>query len=378
MMKRKLVIYLYTGAIIAGLVGAGMVVHAKVLNTFKGKKAGAAVVLQSESLSETGGEADAISANSVSDNTISANAVLEHTVSDNAIAARTVETTIEEKQEETWGYTNLGIANVDNHLNIRETPEEGGKLVGKMTKNAACEILSVENNWAHIKSGKVEGYASMDYLFTGEQAKAKAKEVATAIATVNTQTLKVREEPNTDSTVLTLVPIEEKLEVDAVEGDWVKIFLDDETAYVAAEYVDINEQLDTAVTMTELMYGKGVTDVKIDLCQYAKQFIGNPYVWGGTSLTKGADCSGFVLSVYKKYGISLPHHSGSQAKYGTKVAASEIEPGDLVFYAKNGTINHVAIYIGNGQVVHASSPRTGIRISNMYYRTPYTIRRIIP
>lgn len=377
-MKRKLVIYLYTGAIIAGLVGAGMVVHAKVLNTFKGKMAGAAVVLQSESLSETGGEADAISANSVSDNTISANAVLEHTVSDNAIAARTVETTIEEKQEETWGYTNLGIANVDNHLNIRETPEEGGKLVGKMTKNAACEILSVENNWAHIKSGKVEGYASMDYLFTGEQAKAKAKEVATAIATVNTQTLKVREEPNTDSTVLTLVPIEEKLEVDAVEGDWVKIFLDDETAYVAAEYVDINEQLDTAVTMTELMYGKGVTDVKIDLCQYAKQFIGNPYVWGGTSLTKGADCSGFVLSVYKKYGISLPHHSGSQAKYGTKVAASEIEPGDLVFYAKNGTINHVAIYIGNGQVVHASSPRTGIRISNMYYRTPYTIRRIIP
>ena len=381
-MKKKLVIHLYTAAIIASLIGAGVVVHATVMNTFRGKTAGAAVVLESESLSEAGrAKGVGTQTASASANALTDTAVSDNTVSDNAVAVtetRTVETPTEEVQEETWGYTNLGVANVDNHLNVRETPEEGGKLVGKMTKNAACEILSVENNWAHIKSGKVEGYASLDYLFTGEQAKAKAREVATAIATVNTQTLKVREEPSTESTVLTLVPIEEKLEVDAVEGDWVKIFLDDETAYVSAEYVDISEQLDTAVTMTELMYGKGVTDVKIDLCQYAKQFIGNPYVWGGVSLTKGADCSGFVLSVYKKYGISLPHHSGSQAQYGTKVSASEVEPGDLVFYAKNGKINHVAIYIGNGQVVHASSPRTGIRISNMYYRTPYTIRRLIP
>ena len=368
-MKRKIAIYLYTGAIIAGLVGAGMVVHAKMINTFRGKTAGAAVVLESESLSEDGEATTVVSAN-----TVSGQNDVQVSVSDNTVA-RTVAEPVE---EETWGYTNMGIADVENHLNIRKSPDANSKLIGKMTKNAACEILSVENNWAHIKSGKVEGYASMDYLLTGEAAKARAREVAVSIATVNTQTLKVRQEPSTESTVLTLVPIEEKLEVQEVEGDWVKIYLDDETAYVAAEYVDIDKQLDTAVTLTELMYGKGVTDVKIDLCQYAKQFIGNPYVWGGTSLTKGADCSGFVLSVYKKYGISLPHHSGSQARYGKKVNASEIEPGDLVFYAKNGTINHVAIYIGNGQVVHASSPRTGIRISNMYYRTPYTIRRLIP
>ena len=114
-----------------------------------------------------------------------------------------------------------------------------------------------------------------------------------------------------------------------------------------------------------------VSDVRVDLCEYALEFVGNPYVWGGTSLTKGADCSGFVLSVFKKFGVSLPHHSGSQAKEGTKIKAADLQPGDLVFYANSsGTINHVAIYIGGGQVIHASSPETGIKISKYNYRTP--------
>jgi len=108
-----------------------------------------------------------------------------------------------------------------------------------------------------------------------------------------------------------------------------------------------------------------VSDVRVELCEYAKQFIGNPYVWGGTSLTKGADCSGFVLSVYAKYGISLPHSSRAQANSGTRISMSEAKPGDLVFYAKGGRINHVGIYIGGGQLVHASSPKTGIRVSNV-------------
>ena len=108
-----------------------------------------------------------------------------------------------------------------------------------------------------------------------------------------------------------------------------------------------------------------------------KQFIGNPYVWGGVSLTKGADCSGFVLSVYKKYGISLPHSSRAQANMGTQITMSEAKPGDLVFYAKGGRINHVAIYIGGGQVCHASSPKTGIKVSNAYYRTPSKVVRLL-
>ncbi|MEZ3491701.1 MAG: C40 family peptidase [Lachnospiraceae bacterium] len=278
-----------------------------------------------------------------------------------------------------WGYTNLGIAHVDNHLNIREEPNENGKLIGKLSKDAACEVLEIdENGWAHIKSGKVEGYCSTEFLYLGEEAVARGREVASMIAIVNTQTLKVREQPNTDSTVITLIPEEEQLEVvEIMENGWIKFLLDDEEAYVSGEYVDVEERLEKAVTLTELKYGQGVSDVRVDLVQYAKQFVGNPYVWGGTSLTNGADCSGFTLSIFKKYGVSLPHHAASQAQLGTKVDYSSAQPGDLVFYAKNGRINHVAIYIGNGQVIHASSPKTGIKISSWNYRTPAGIRRYL-
>ena len=119
-----------------------------------------------------------------------------------------------------------------------------------------------------------------------------------------------------------------------------------------------------------------MSDVKVDLVSYACQFVGNPYVWGGTSLTHGADCSGFVLSIYAKYGISLPHSSAAQANYGRRVSPSEAQPGDLFFYG-GGRISHVAIYIGNGQIVHASTSRTGIKISNAFYRSPVCVVRLL-
>ncbi len=283
----------------------------------------------------------------------------------------------EDARNANWGYTNLGIANVDNNLNIRAIPGEDGKLVGKLPKDAACEVIDSDGTWAHIKSGKVEGYVSCEYLLTGIQAKYRAEELVTTIATVTTDSLKVRAEANTDSEVITMVPNGEQLEVAASEGDWVRVYLDDEEVFVSADYVQVDARLNTAITMTELLYGQGVSDVRVDLCQYAKEFLGNPYVWGGTSLTKGADCSGFVLSIYKKYGISLPHSSRAQANCGTKITLAEAQPGDLIFYGKGKTINHVAIYIGGGQVIHASSPKTGIRISNATYRTPLTVVRIL-
>ena len=98
---------------------------------------------------------------------------------------------------------------------------------------------------------------------------------------------------------------------------------------------------------------------------------------GGTSLTKGADCSGFVLSVFRNYGISLPHSSRAQANCGTKISLSELKPGDLVFYGNRSGINHVAIYVGGGQVVHASNPRVGITISGVSYRSPVKAVRVI-
>lgn len=283
----------------------------------------------------------------------------------------------EDAKNANWGYTNLGIANVDNNLNIRAVPAEDGKLVGKLPKDAACEVMDSDGSWAHIKSGKVEGYVSCDYLFTGVQAKHRAEELVSTIATVTVDSLKVRAEANTESEVITLVPRGEELEVAESEGEWVKVYLDDEEVYVFAEFVQVDAKLNTAITMTELLYGQGVSDVRVDLCQYAKEFLGNPYVWGGTSLTKGADCSGYVLSIFKKYGVSLPHSSRAQANCGTKISLAEAKPGDLVFYGNGKSINHVAIYIGGGQVIHASSPKTGIRISNASYRTPIKVVRIL-
>ena len=283
----------------------------------------------------------------------------------------------EKAKNANWGYTNLGIANVSDNLNIRAVAAEDGKLVGKLPKDAACEVLDSDDTWAHIKSGKVEGYVSLEYLLTGIPAKRRAEELAVTMARVTTDSLKVRAQANTESEVITLVPNGEELEVADVEGDWVKVYLDDEEVYVSAEYVEVSAELGTAITMTELLYGQGVSDVRVDLCQYAKEFLGNPYVWGGTSLTRGADCSGFVLSVFKKYGVGLPHSSVAQSGLGTTIKVSEAQPGDLIFYGNGRSINHVAIYIGGGQVIHASNPKTGIRISNVSYRSPVKAVRIL-
>ena len=283
----------------------------------------------------------------------------------------------EKAKNANWGYTNIGIANVDNNLNIRAMAAEDGKLVGKLPKNAACEVLDEDGTWAHIQSGKVEGYVSMEYLLTGIPAKRKAEELATTMACVNTDSLKVRAEANTESEVITLVANGEELEVISVDGDWVKVYLDDEEVYVSAEYVKVSSELGAAITMTELLYGQGVSDIRVDICQYAKEFLGNPYVWGGTSLTSGADCSGYVMGVFKKYGVKLPRTSREQANSGTTISVSEAKPGDLIFYSNGKTINHVAIYIGGGQVIHASNPKTGIRISNVNYRSPVKAVRVL-
>lgn len=324
---------------------------------------------------ETEGQTDAESEHAIQDilgGPIGSSAILETTKTEREYAEA-----YEKAKNANWGYTNLGIANVDNNLNIRAIAAEDGKLVGKLPKNAACEVLDNDGTWAHIQSGKVEGYVSMEYLFTGIPAKRKAEELAVTMARVTTDSLKVRAEASTESEVITLVPNGEELEVVSVEGDWVKVYLDDEEVFVSAEYVEVSSELSTAITMTELLYGQGVSDIRVDICQYAKEFLGNPYVWGGTSLTKGADCSGYVLSVFKKYGVKLPRTSREQANCGTAIKVSEAKPGDLIFYGNGKTVNHVAIYIGGGQVIHASSPKTGIRISNVSYRSPIKAVRVL-
>ena len=328
---------------------------------------------QEEDIEESGlTEKEELSLQDILGESIGSGMILESTKTEREYAEA-----YEKAKNANWGYTNLGIANVDNNLNVRAIAAEDGKLVGKLPKDAACEVLDDDGTWAHIKSGKVEGYVSLEYLLTGIPAKRRAEELATTMARVTTDSLKVRAEANTDSEVITLVPNGEELEVVSVEGDWVRVYLDDEEVFVSAEYVEVTSELGTAITMTELFYGQGVSDVRVDVCQYAKEFLGNPYVWGGTSLTNGADCSGYVMSIFKKYGVSLPHSSVAQANCGTTIKVSEAQPGDLIFYGNGKSINHVAIYIGNGQVIHASSPKTGIRISNVSYRSPIKAVKIL-
>ena len=311
----------------------------------------------------------------------SAEAAAEITETDTVITASGQEEQDEQEalQEAAaeFGYTNLGVAQVDGNLNVREAPGTEAEVVGKMPNSAGCEILGTEGEWTKIESGKVTGYVKSEYLLTGEAAIAKAREVQQTLATVTTTTLYVREEPNTDCSVITMMPQGEELEVVEVMDGWVKINVDSDEGYVSSEYVEISTELTKAQTMTEVRYGEGVSDVRVSLVQFATQFVGNPYVWGGTSLTNGADCSGFVLSVFANYGISLPHSSRAQANCGTSISASEAQPGDLFFYGNGSSINHVAIYIGSGQVVHASSPKSGIKISGAYYRTPVKVVRVI-
>lgn len=276
-----------------------------------------------------------------------------------------------------FGYTNLGIAQADGNINVREVPGTEAEIVGKLPNNAGCEIIGTDGEWTQIESGKVKGYVKSEYLLTGEAAIAKAQEVKQTVATVTTTTLYVRDEANTDSHVITMMSEGEELEVLEVLDGWVKINVDSDEGYVSSDYVSIATELPKAQTMTEVRYGQGVSDVRVSLVSYATQFVGNPYVWGGTSLTRGADCSGFVLSVFANYGISLPHSSKAQANCGTKIAASDAQPGDLFFYGNGSSINHVAIYIGGGRVVHASSPKSGIKISGAYYRTPVKVVRVI-
>ncbi|MCF0131009.1 MAG: C40 family peptidase [Pseudobutyrivibrio sp.] len=275
------------------------------------------------------------------------------------------------------GYENVGICNVsDGNLNVRESPEDG-KVLGKFPANAACDVIDEVDGWYLIVSGNVAGFVSGEYLLTGEEAHIKAEELATYMVRSTVGGLNVRVSPSTDCTVMAQMAEGEEVEFVEDLGEWIKVLVDDETGYVFSEYVEVALTLPHAMTLSEMRYGAGVSDVRAELCEYALQFVGNKYVWGGTSLTNGTDCSGFTMRVYEHYGVSIPRTSRTQAKVGTSISASEAQPGDLFFYSNGTTINHVAIYIGGGQIVHASNPRSGIKISNAFYRSPCKVVSIL-
>ena len=303
-------------------------------------------------------------------------------------------------------YDNLVIFKKSGYMNVRSTPENKGddNVIGKLTSKAAGDIIETLDGWYKIKSGTVTGYIAADpeLIATGQEAKDLAMQNATQMAIITTDVLNVRVEPNTDSKIWTQIVKDERYPVVDQQDGWVQIDLGsvdtedgsqdgDEKAYISTRdnNVEVRYALNEAIKFTPAKDsssgassdGSGSSTKqsrRSQLVNYALQFVGNRYVWGGTSLTNGVDCSGFTMRVMEKFGVSLPHYSGSQAQMGKKVTSATMKPGDLIFYAgSNGKVNHVAIYIGNDRIVHAASRRSGIKTSTWNYRTPVAIRSML-
>lgn len=316
------------------------------------------------------------------------------------------EVTKEQSEEET--FKNLVIAQVNDYVNVRSIASEDGEIVGKLYDNSVGTFIKEENGWYEIQSGNVQGYVKAEYCVTGEAAIALAKEVGTRLATVNTTTLFVRAEATTGSSVIGMVPVGDVLIVEEEIEGWVKVDIEEGFGWVSAEFVDLTTEFvqaeskaeeearlakeeaerkkarqaaaaastktssSSATTTASSVTITGDSEMGVSVAEYAVQFVGNPYVYGGTSLTNGADCSGFVMSVYANFGVSLPHSSSSDRTQGSAVDGLEnAQPGDLICYS-----GHVALYIGDGQIVHASTSKTGIIISNASYKKILAIRRI--
>lgn len=336
---------------------------------------------------------------------------VQQSASDSNVKAAAVDVVNNSTSVVTAEFNDVAIANVESYVNVRSAASEDSEPVGKLYTNCMATVEGVEGDWYKVTSGNCTGYIKGEYLIVGDAN--VAKQAGRRIAIVNTETLKVRTAPSTDAEILGLVPNGEDLTVtdESITG-WVKVSIEEGEGYVSTDYVELS---------TEYKYGETVEEEQARLkaeeeerqqaaeaaaaaeranaskekssskessgssksysspsgggggsvANYACQFVGNPYVYGGSSLTNGTDCSGFVMSVYAAYGISLPHSSSALRGVGYGVSTSDMQPGDIVCYS-----GHVGIYIGNGSIVHASTPSSGIKISTAYYRDILAVRRI--
>ena len=317
-------------------------------------------------------------------------------------------------------YADIAIAQVNNYVNVRAEANTDSEVLGKLYNNSAATVLeTTDDGWYKINSGSVTGYVKAEYVVTGDEE--LARRVSTRYATVTTTTLYVRTEPSTESSILTMLGEGDDFVVvdDSMKDTgWVIVTTEEGDGYVSTEYVNLwtdfvkaeskaeeearlakeEAERQAAAAAAEAAKKKASRSSKSSsgsststsssaessssysapsgsdgqaVANYACQFIGNPYVYGGSSLTNGTDCSGFVMSVYAAFGIGLPHFSSGQRGCGSEVSLSEAQPGDIVCYS-----GHVGIYVGNNTIVHASTPSSGIKYSTATYRSVLSVRRI--
>lgn len=236
-------------------------------------------------------------------------------------------------------YLDMAFANVTSFLYVRSEPTKESEYVGKLYPGYAAKITGPVGEWTAVESGDVTGYVKTEYILTGAEAQMYAENLVT----------EAQQEGKEEAEAFTYA-----------------VSRKSEEAQMTQEVQENVQQTETTeVSAQPASNGQVIVD-------YACQFIGNPYVWGGTSLTDGADCSGFVQSVFAHFGISLPRTTYDQINAGVEVSYDQAMPGDLICYD-----GHIGIYIGNGQIVNAQNPEQGIGISPATYTTILSVRRIV-